>query len=155
MNCPRDAAELEVKSFGTTPVKTCPVCSGMFLAHGQLNEVAGPIRGDLEFSIVHLDSFQHEDAYGPISCPNDGSAMGKVDFGPEMPSRAATEPIDFSNDPTIILDYCKKCLGFWMDGKELARINEEVKRLNEADAEVPDPLLVRISQFFWNLPLPH
>ena len=58
-------------------------------------------------------------------------------------------------DTTIILDYCKRCLGFWMDGKELVRINEEVKRLNEADAEVPDPLLVRISQFFWNLPLPH
>lgn len=140
MNCPRDAAELEVKSFGTTPVRTCPVCGGMFLAHGQLNEVAGPIRGDLEFCTVDLDSFQHEDAYGPITCPNDGAAMGKVDF---------------NIDTTIILDYCKKCLGFWMDGKELARINEEVKRLNEADAEVSDPLLVRISQFFWNLPLPH
>ena len=63
--------------------------------------------------------------------------------------------VDFNIDTTIILDYCKKCLGFWMDGKELARINEEVKRLNEADAEVSDPLLVRISQFFWNLPLPH
>jgi Zn-finger nucleic acid-binding protein len=155
LNCPRDAAELEVKSFGTTAVQTCPVCAGMFLAHGQLNQVAGPIRGDLEFSIVDLDSFQHEDAYGPITCPNDGAAMGKVDFGPEMPSRAANEPIDFSNDPTIILDYCRRCLGFWMDGKELTRIHEEVKRLNEADAEVPDPLLVRISQFFWNLPLPH
>ena len=29
------------------------------------------------------------------------------------------------------------------------------QRLNEAECEVPDPLLVRISQFFWNLPLPH
>jgi Zn-finger nucleic acid-binding protein len=140
LNCPRDAAELEVKSFGTTPVRTCPVCGGMFLAHGQLNQVAGEIQGDLEFCTVDLDSFQHEDAFGPISCPNDGAPMGKVDF---------------NIDTTIILDYCKKCLGFWMDGKELTRINEEVKRLNEADAEVSDPLLVRISQFFWNLPLPH
>ena len=140
MNCPRDAAVLEVKSFGTTQVQTCPTCGGMFLAHGQLNEVAGPIRGDLEFSTVDLDSFKHEDDYGPIICPNDGESMGKVDF---------------NIDTTIILDYCKRCLGFWMDGKELVRINEEVKRLNEADAEVPDPLLVRISQFFWNLPLPH
>jgi Zn-finger nucleic acid-binding protein len=140
LNCPRDAAELEVKSFGSTPVRTCPTCGGMFLAHGQLNEVAGETRGDLEFCTVDLDSFQHEDAYGPITCPNDGAAMGKVDF---------------NIDTTIILDYCKKCLGFWMDGKELTRINEEVKRLNEADAEVSDPLLVRISQFFWNLPLPH
>jgi hypothetical protein len=37
----------------------------------------------------------------------------------------------------------------------LARINAEVKRLNEAGAEVPDPLLVRIANFFWNIPVPH
>jgi len=112
----------------------------MFLAHGQLNEIAGPVRGDLEFSTVDLDSFSHEDEYGPIACPNDGTAMGKVDFNVES---------------SIILDYCKSCLGFWMDGKELARIHDEVKRLSDAEAAVPDPLLVRISQFFWNLPIPH
>jgi Zn-finger nucleic acid-binding protein len=139
VNCPRDAAVLEVKSFGPTSVPACPVCGGMFLAHGQLNQIAGPTRGDLEFSTVDLDSFQHEDEYGPIACPNDGTAMSKVDFNIES---------------TIILDYCKTCLGFWMDRKELERIAQEVKRLNEA-ADVPDPLLVRISNFFWNLPLPH
>jgi hypothetical protein len=129
-----------MKSFGETSVQTCPVCGGMFLAHGQLNQIADPTPGDLEFSTVDLDSFQHEDEYGPIACPHDGVAMGKVDFNVES---------------AIILDYCTSCLGFWMDGKELVRVNEEVKRLNEAGAEVPDPLLVRISQFFWNLPLPH
>jgi Zn-finger nucleic acid-binding protein len=112
----------------------------MFLEHGQLNQIADPTAGDLEFSTVDLDSFQHEDEYGPIACPRDGTAMRKVDF---------------NIDSAIILDYCTSCRGFWMDGKELTRINEEVKRLNEAGAEVPDPLLVRISQFFWNLPLPH
>jgi len=63
--------------------------------------------------------------------------------------------VDFNIDTAIILDYCPTCHGFWLDAKELVSINEEVKRLNEAGAEVPDPLLVRISQFFWNLPLPH
>jgi Zn-finger nucleic acid-binding protein len=111
----------------------------MFLEHGQLNRIAGPTAGDVEFSSVEMDSFEHEDEYGPIDCPHDAAPMVKVDFV----------------ESTIILDYCKTCRGFWMDGKELARINEEVKRLNEADRDVPDPLLVRISQFFWNLPLPH
>jgi len=140
MNCPRDGGSLETRSFGQTSVPICPVCSGMFLEHGQLNRIAGPTRGDLEFCTIDLDSFQHEDEYGPISCPLDGAPMGKVDFNIET---------------TIILDYCKTCLGFWMDGKELSRITDEVKRLNDADEEVRDPLLVRISQFFWNLPLPH
>jgi Zn-finger nucleic acid-binding protein len=112
----------------------------MFLEHGQLNKLAEPTPGDLEFSTVDLDTFQHDDEYGPINCPRDNTIMRKVDF---------------NIDTAIILDYCPTCHGFWLDAKELASINEEVKRLNEAGAEVPDPLLVRISQFFWNLPLPH
>ncbi len=138
MNCPRDAESLGPKSFDQTTVATCPLCGGMFLQHGQLNKIAGSTSGDLEFSSVELDSLQHEDEYGPIACPHDGTPMGKVDFV----------------ESTIILDYCTSCRGFWMDGKELARIHEEVQRLNEAERDVPGPLLVRISQFFWNLPLP-
>jgi hypothetical protein len=112
----------------------------MFLEHGQLNRIADATPGDLEFSTIDLDTFQHDDDHGQIACPRDGSMMSKVDF---------------NVDTTIILDYCNSCRGFWVDGKELERINDEVKRLNEAGNEIPDPLLVRISQFFWNLPLPH
>ncbi len=139
MNCPRDGGNLELKAFDQASIATCPVCGGMFLEHGQLNKIAGTTSGDVEFSSVELDSLQHEDEYGPIVCPSDGAPMGKVDFV----------------ESTIILDYCTSCRGFWMDGKELERVHEEVKRLNEAEHEVPDPLLVRISHFFWNLPLPH
>ena len=111
----------------------------MFLEHGQLNELADPTPGDLEFSTIDHDSFQHEDQYGPTACPHDGTTMAKVDFV----------------ESTIILDYCTKCRGFWLDAKELPRINEEVKRLNEAERDVPDPLLIRLSNFLWNLPMPH
>jgi hypothetical protein len=112
----------------------------MFLEHGQLNKVAGPTPGDLEFSTVDLDSAQHSDDHGPIHCPRDNAPMAKVDF---------------NVDTSIILDYCPMCHGFWLDGGELARINKEVKELNEAGKDVADPLLVRISQFFWKLPIPH
>ena len=140
MNCPRDGAPLETRTVDETPVNTCPTCGGMFLEHGQLNRMAGPTPGDLEFSTVDLDSLQHDDAYGPIECPRDHVRMAKVDF---------------NVDSSIILDYCATCGGFWVDGDELARIHEEVKQLNEAGRDVPDPLLVRLSQFFWKLPLPH
>ena len=140
MNCPRDGASLETRTVDETPVNTCPKCGGMFLEHGQLNRIAGPTPGDLEFSTVDLDSLQHDDAYGPIECPRDHVRMAKVDF---------------NVDSSIILDYCATCGGFWVDGDEIARIHEEVKQLNEAGRDVPDPLLVRLSQFFWKLPLPH
>src|SRR3954447_22308678 len=112
----------------------------MFLEHGQLNTVAPPTPGDLEFSTVDLDSFQHADDHEAIQCPRDATSMRKVDFNIET---------------DIILDYCSTCHGFWLDANELASINEEVKRLNEAGAEIPDPLIVRIANFFWNIPVPH
>ena len=140
MNCPRDATALELKPVGQANVQTCPRCSGIFLDHGQLNAIAPPTPGDLEFSTVDLDSYQHDDDFGPISCPRDATTMRKVDF---------------NIDSDIILDYCPTCFGFWLDANELLRINDEVKRLNEAGAEVPDPLLVRIANFFWNIPVPH
>src|SRR5436305_8811832 len=141
MNCPRDGDALQTRSFGQPSVEACSVCGGMFFEHGHLNAAVEPPReGDVEFSTVDGDSFDHPDEYGPIACPRDGTTMSKVDFHVET---------------DIILDYCTACRGFWIDEKEVLSIVEEVKRLNEADDEVPDPLLVRISQFFWNFPLPH
>jgi uncharacterized protein len=140
MNCPRGDSPLEAKEINHTSVQACARCGGMFLEHGQLNAIADPTLGDLEYSTVDLDSGKHTDEHGAFNCPRDNVPMAKVDF---------------NVDTAIILDYCQSCHGFWIDGGELARINEEVKKLNEAGAEVPDPLLVRISQFFWKLPLPH
>lgn len=110
----------------------------MYLRHGELNEIAPPTHGDLEFSTIDLDTFDHPDDHGAIVCPADGNTMSKVDF---------------NVDSAIILDYCTKCLGFWLDAGELARINEEVQRLNVAEEEIPDPLLVRLSRFFWGVPI--
>jgi Zn-finger nucleic acid-binding protein len=140
MNCPRDHAKLERTYLRQAPVEKCPLCAGMFLKHGELNRVADSIPGDLEYTTVDDDTFQHDDEHATTACPHDGLAMLKADF---------------NVDTTIILDYCTGCRGFWLDGGELQRINEEVKRLNEAGAEIPDPLLIRLSRFFWSLPVPH
>src|SRR5438067_1823214 len=98
MNCPRGDSALEMKQINHTAVQACPRCGGMFLEHGQLNTVADPTHGDLEYSTVDLDSGQHADEHGPLNCPRDGAAMAKVDF---------------NVDSAIILDYCKSCHGFW------------------------------------------
>jgi hypothetical protein len=113
----------------------------MFVKHGALNRIAESTAGDLEFSTLDGDTFQHDDVHGATACPNDGTVMRKVDF---------------NVDTSIILDYCSSCEGFWLDGDELGQINEEVKRLNAVhDEKIPDPLLVRLSRFLWNLPIPY
>lgn len=139
MLCPRDSIETRKTTLQGAEVELCERCGGMFLEHGELNRVAGPTDGDLEFSTVDLDTFQHDDGRGPMVCPRDGVAMRKVEFNIET---------------GIILDYCETCQGFWVDGRELARINEEVKQLNDASREVDNPLMVRLGQFFWGLPFP-
>ncbi len=141
MNCPRNHGELRECEVNEAMISICGECGGMYLEHGELNRVAGPTKGDLEFSTVDLDTFQHEDDYGPIGCPRDGGKpMKKVEFN------------ILSN---IILDYCDTCLGFWVDGRELARIQEEVREYNEIEKERVEPWSVRLSQFFWGLPFPH
>jgi Zn-finger nucleic acid-binding protein len=52
----------------------------------------------------------------------------------------------------IILDYCVRCGGFWLDGKELDRINQEVRGLNEASDEAVAPAMLWFANFIWALP---
>lgn len=111
----------------------------MFLDHGELNKVTEPTIGDLEYSTLRDDSRQHADAYGPTRCPRCDATMEKVEFNIET---------------GIILDHCPGCHGYWLDGRELTRINDEIRQLNEASRRVPDPPLVRFSQFIWALPFP-
>ncbi|HVT43531.1 MAG TPA: zf-TFIIB domain-containing protein [Thermoanaerobaculia bacterium] len=140
MNCPRDGEALAARTINDVTVEHCTSCGGMYLERGELNRVADPTSGDLEFSTIDLDTFQHDDEYGRIECPRDpGTSMKKVEF------------VTATN---IILDYCETCGGFWVDGRELARINEEVKDFNEAAKEIPDPPMLRFAQFIWSLPFP-
>jgi Zn-finger nucleic acid-binding protein len=140
MQCPRDGETLQKQQVRGVTIEVCPADGGMYLERGELNRVAEPTAGDLEFSTVDRDTFDHDDGMALIQCPADPDVtMQKVEFNVET---------------NIILDYCERCRGFWLDGKELARINEQVSELNAATASVPDPPMVRLSEFFWNLPFP-
>ena len=138
LKCPRCERDLTVQRVQGTNVHGCPSCSGIFLDRGELNRVAEPTPGDLEFSTVDLDTFDHLDAYGPASCPRcESSTMRKVEF------------VIYTN---LILDYCEECQGFWLDGPELDRINEEVRKLNDAARDARTPPMLWFAYFIWSLP---
>lgn len=141
MRCPEHDEELQPRAIHGVDVMGCPRCAGLFLPHGTLNRVADPTSGDLEFSTLEFDSFEHGDVHGVVQCPQDA--------GVEM------KKVEFLIETNIILDYCAECHGFWLDGRELERINEAVRDLNEAERNIPDPAMVRLAKFIWNLPLPH
>ncbi len=138
MNCPRCNTIVTTRSFDDVSVPTCAGCGGLFLHRGELNKIAEPTAGDLEFSTLHEDSLGHEDAHGPTSCP-------------ECPDQAMKK-VEFNIHTGIILDYCERCGGFWLDGRELDRINEEVRALNEASGEQAEPPMLWFARFIWTLP---
>jgi Zn-finger nucleic acid-binding protein len=119
-------------------LERCQGCTGLFLDRGCLDKIAEPHEGDLEFSTLDQETFHHDDTHGVTECPAcAGARMRKVEF---------------IIHTGIILDYCVLCGGFWLDGKELDRVNKEVRELNEASDEAVAPAMLWFANFIWALP---
>ncbi len=140
MKCPRCNLATSLQRFGDAEMDVCTHCGGMFLERGELARAAAPTAGDIEYSTVDLDTFEHADLYGPTTCPH------CTDKPTEM------RKVEFNIHTGIILDYCENCRGFWLDGRELNRINDEVRELNDASREVSDPPMLWFARLVWTLP---
>ena len=141
MRCPLCDQETALREVGEARVDVCESCKGMFLDHGELNKVAEPIAGDLEYSTLDHESFQHEDSHGPIACPSCLTDARTVEM----------KKVEFNIYTGIILDFCPRCRGFWLDGQELDRINDEVRKLQEASREVHEPPMMWFARFCWSI----
>jgi len=60
--------------------------------------------------------------------------------------------VEFLVHTGIILDHCGSCGGFWLDGKELERINAFVHELNETSEDLGSPAMQWFAQFLFSLP---
>jgi Zn-finger nucleic acid-binding protein len=139
LKCPRCDVATALQRFGEAEMDVCQRCGGMFFEQGELSRAATPTAGDIEYSTIDLDSFEHDDHFGLIICPR---CRGDQQM----------KKVEFNIHTGIILDYCDGCRGFWLDGRELNRINDEVKRLNEAAQDMPDPPMLWFAKFIWSLP---
>ena len=138
MICPRCDQKTRKIKESEVVVDVCDKCRGLFLDKGELNKIAEPTEGDIEYSTVAIETFDHQDKFKDIYCPKcKGTEMKKVDF------------IIYTD---IILDYCESCEGFWLDGGEYLRINDEIRQLNESSKNTPKPPLLWLAEFLWRLP---
>lgn len=138
MNCPRCRVELSATTLGQIECESCSSCRGMLLDRGELDRAAEPHEGDLEYSTLDAETFAHDDAHGVTDCP-----------------RCESEPmkkVEFNIYTGIILDHCARCGAFWLDGQEMDRINEEVRRLAEQSTEGPAPAMQWFATLIWSLP---
>lgn len=138
MQCPRCNVETKTHQAGTVEIDTCQNCLGVFLDRGELNRIAVETDGDLEFSTLHEDRADHPDAYGPIACPRC--------------ERDSMDKVEFLVHTGIVLDHCQGCGGFWLDGKELLRINEYVRELNRSSKELGSLPMDWFARFLYALP---
>jgi len=128
--CPDDVI-LQEKDVDGVKVHSCEKCKGIWLNKGELNQLAHPIEGDLEY--CSADSME-EDRITDFTCPDcPDIKLVKVNF------------ISYSE---ILLEYCKKCQGIWLDRGEMDAINAEIDKLQD----VPENWDHRIMVFLAKLP---
>ncbi len=130
--CPKcPSFPLVEKEIHGIKVHVCEKCGGLWLNRGELNSVVLPIEGDLEYCTTEHFA---EDRFSGTLCPAcPGTRLVKVNF------------VSYSD---IIMEYCAKCGGLWLDRGELDAINAEIERINK----VPDTWEHAIMVFLSKLP---
>ncbi len=132
LKCPKcENVELFEKQFEGTPVEVCDECGGIWLNKGELNKIAHPISGDIEFCSHETSGKKSPSG---LECPVcKGVQLVRANF------------IEFSD---IMLDVCLECHGIWLDKGELEAINTEIDAL----AKIPESWDHRVMAFISKLP---
>ena len=90
----------------------CEKCGSLWLDEGQLDKMAFQVEGSIEY--CSQDSFEEPEKQ-MRKCPRcDNSNLYRVRF---------------LNSTDIILNHCKDCGGFWLDGGELDLIDKELAKI--------------------------
>ena len=96
----------------------CDRCGGLWLDRGELDKLAFQTPGSIEKSSVEIFRDEsHTDARPypafPPGCPRcRGPAMSKMHF---------------MGEARILIDYCERCGGLWVDGGQLNKINQHIR----------------------------
>jgi uncharacterized protein len=124
--CPVDGATLDLYSVHSTEVEGCPKCHGMWLVKDELRKLKNKFdRGHLHWLNDEVESIEQTAAIPTDrSCAKgDGGKLLSVVFGKS----------------SIIIDWCPKCHGIWLDRGEFDSIMQyldtEVGNATRKDVE--------------------
>jgi Zn-finger nucleic acid-binding protein len=114
INCPKCKTPTSVFNFESDlNFDRCNTCSGMWLDQGEIARAAG---GTEDFPEPERAKS------GPMTdmtCPKcDSSRLHEVAFAPNT---------------KIIVEACQKCMGVWLDSRELGQIQEILRKFRIAD----------------------
>lgn len=119
MICPRDNNLLASVNYKDTNIDICKHCRGMWLDKNELEKIKDETDPFLE--IVKVDLWEEKEKmkleHGEVVCPKDGTPMYKIKY----------------DESGIDVDYCPLCQGIWLDGEEMDKIIDYLKK--ETDNE--------------------
>jgi len=134
LKCPTcENSALDKSNVQGVAIHSCAKCKGTWLNKGELNRIAHPIEGDLEYC---SEDNTDQDRTSGLKCPEPkckGRQLVKVNF------------ITYSD---ISLDYCPDCHGIWLDPGELEAIDTEIDKLRK----IPESWEHKIMVFLSKLP---
>jgi hypothetical protein len=113
MDCPRCATPLDQETFTekefSMAVEKCNSCGGHWFDSGELERIENIIEPTiLDFRKIPTRKKQLQ----PLYCP-------------ECEGHPMMDKTDHSRDHHVIMDYCSRCNGIWLDGGELEAIQKE------------------------------
>ncbi len=123
--CPVDGTSLDLCSLLSMEFESCPKCRGIWLVKDELRKLKNKTgNGELHWLNDEIDNIERTSAIATNrSCAKcDGTRLLSVVFGKS----------------SIVVDWCPKCHGMWLDGDEFDSIMEylEAEAANATPADV-------------------
>ena len=106
--CPADGTRLDLYSFFGMEFESCPTCGGLWLHRDELRKLKNKLGvGQLHWLNAEVDALETS-ATGASKrmCPEDQAQLATVRFGKS----------------SVVLDWCPKCHGLWLDRDEFQKV---------------------------------
>ena len=130
LNCQSEMINYEAHTLAhKLSYEVCEKCGGLWFDQGELNKMAFRVTGDIEYCSRDEVASAHETK----DCPRCNVPLHRVKF----------LGVDH-----IILDRCDNCGGFWLDGGQAEKIDEDLARIMPVSGK-------GLSKFLTNSHLPH
>ncbi|MBM4272559.1 MAG: hypothetical protein FJ139_10475 [Deltaproteobacteria bacterium] len=135
LNCDQEMMNYEIrKLIHKLSYDICEACGGLWLDRGELDKMAFQVQGSIEY----CSEDEAKNASGKAqNCPRcQGLPLHKVYF--------------IADSTGTILDHCKNCGGFWLDGGELSKINKRLTEIMPVSGKGFSEFITDVHLPFWS-----
>jgi uncharacterized protein len=133
LNCDAEMVNYDVTTKkAELSYDVCERCGSLWLDAGELDKMAFQVQGSIEFCSEEAD----QSARPSRNCPRCD------DF--------QLVPVRFLGSSDIVLDHCRNCGGFWLDGGELNLVDQELTKIMPVEGHGFSDFVNNVHVPFWS-----